>query len=136
VGTELAVSRDAPALDMAYKLVEYAGVGRTKLSSGKVLLPGRKQVFRQVERGLFTGDIIARADEALPGMPLLVPVMKDGRRLSPVDADLPAARRRARAQIEALPPRLRALDDRGPAYPVSISNAVANDLEKLRRTHR
>ena len=35
VGTDLAVSSDAPALDIAYKLVEYAGVGRMKLSVGK-----------------------------------------------------------------------------------------------------
>src|SRR5690606_13846745 len=35
VGTKMAVSADAPDLDMAYKLVEYAGVGRTKLAPGK-----------------------------------------------------------------------------------------------------
>ena len=51
VGTKLAVMADALELDMAYKLVEYAGKGRLKLSSKKVLYPGRKQVFRQVENG-------------------------------------------------------------------------------------
>ena len=47
VGTEMSVSADAPCLDIAYKLTEYAGVGRTKLSSLKSTMPGRKQVFRQ-----------------------------------------------------------------------------------------
>ena len=51
VGTKLAVMEDASHLDMAYKLVEYAGKGRLELSTSKVLYPGRKQVFRQVRTG-------------------------------------------------------------------------------------
>ncbi len=69
VGTSLAVSEDAPALDMAYKLVEYAGKGRLKLSTKKVLYPGRKQVFRQFQSGRIVRDVIARFDESLPGKP-------------------------------------------------------------------
>ena len=42
----MGVSEDAPAIDLAYKLTEYAGVGRRKLSPDKATLPGRKQVFR------------------------------------------------------------------------------------------
>jgi nicotinate phosphoribosyltransferase len=42
VGTDLVVSQDAPALDMAYKLVEYAGEPRRKRSSGKATWPGGK----------------------------------------------------------------------------------------------
>ena len=63
VGTDMAVSSDAPALDIAYKLTEYAGVGRMKLSTGKRSLPGRKQVFRQFRDGVATRDIIARYSE-------------------------------------------------------------------------
>ncbi|MFY0583197.1 hypothetical protein ACN28S_60895 [Cystobacter fuscus] len=81
VGTAMGVSADAPALDMAYKLVEYAGRGRLKLSTGKVLLPGRKQVFREEEDGVARRDVLARHDEALPGRPLLRRVMHAGRRL-------------------------------------------------------
>jgi nicotinate phosphoribosyltransferase len=33
VGTGMGVSRDAPALDMAYKLADYAGKGRLKTSN-------------------------------------------------------------------------------------------------------
>jgi nicotinate phosphoribosyltransferase len=46
VGTALAVSDDAPAGDVTYKLVEYKGTPRMKTSQGKVSVPGRKQVFR------------------------------------------------------------------------------------------
>jgi nicotinate phosphoribosyltransferase len=60
---------------MAYKLVEYAGQARTKLSSGKVLLPGRKQVFRQFREGCMTQDVLGCFQEAVDGQPQLVRVM-------------------------------------------------------------
>src|SRR5690606_17665962 len=49
IGTSLTTSSDAPALDCAYKLQEYAGVPRRKLSAGKATWPGRKQVWRSVD---------------------------------------------------------------------------------------
>ena len=39
----MSVSADAPALDIAYKLTEYAGKGRMKLSSGKRTLPAESK---------------------------------------------------------------------------------------------
>ncbi|CDZ91185.1 nicotinate phosphoribosyltransferase [Rhodococcus ruber] len=132
VGTHLSIAQDAPTLDMAYKLVEYAGVGRTKLSSGKVLHPGRKQVFRRTDGGVFAGDTIGRPDEDLPGEPLLVPVMRAGRRLPQYDTGLDDARRRARQQIDALPTALRSLDEAGAPYPVAVSARVQDDLGRLR----
>ncbi|HEX5512815.1 MAG TPA: nicotinate phosphoribosyltransferase, partial [Gammaproteobacteria bacterium] len=47
VGTQLDVSADAPSLDCAYKLTEYAGHPRRKRSEGKQTWPGRKQVWRR-----------------------------------------------------------------------------------------
>ena len=46
IGVNLDASIDAPSLDCAYKLQEYAGKPRRKLSEGKVTWPGRKQVWR------------------------------------------------------------------------------------------
>src|SRR4029079_7903646 len=63
VGTDMGVSRDAPSLDIAYKLVEYAGCGRVKLSPGKAILPGRKQIFRVEQDGLADHDVLGRNDE-------------------------------------------------------------------------
>ena len=100
VGTDLAVSADAPALDIAYKLTEYSGTGRMKLSTGKRSLPGRKQVFRQSQDGVTLRDVIGRHGEALPGEPLLRQVMKRRRAHVAAGAD--------RADPGALPGRDRA----------------------------
>ncbi len=136
VGTKLVVAQDAPALDMAYKLVEYNGIGRTKFSSGKVIYPGRKQVVRRLDHGVFAGDTIGRPDEQLDGEPLLVPVMKNGRRLPQHDPGLPTSRDWARLQIDRLPPQLRSLEATGWSYPVDISPGIACELERLRRAQQ
>jgi nicotinate phosphoribosyltransferase len=122
VGTEMSVSGDAPALDLAYKLTAYAGIGRTKLSAGKRILPGRKQVFRRV--GSAAGDVIARAEEAIEGQPLLQPVMQGGRRLRPRPT-LAQGRAEAAAAVALLPAAVRALSPARPAYPVAISAGLA-----------
>ena len=49
IGTHMDTSADAPYLDCAYKLVEYGGKARRKRSEGKVLWPGRKQVYRSYD---------------------------------------------------------------------------------------
>ena len=83
VGTSLDVSADAPALDMAYKLQEYARRPRRKRSPGKATWPGAKQVFRERgPHGEAVRDQIALAEEACSGEPLLVEVMRDGRRIA------------------------------------------------------
>jgi nicotinate phosphoribosyltransferase len=138
VGTRMGVSEDAPSLDMAYKLVSYAGRGRMKTSPGKRVLPGRKQVFRryegETEDGASVGDTIARFDEDLPGRPLLSRVMAEGRPVatSPPSELLEAARERARREIAALPARVRALPPADPPYPVEVSDALERDLIQVR----
>ncbi len=124
VGSSMAVSDDAPVLDIAYKLCEYAGAGRLKLSSGKPVLPGRKQVFRVAENGVDARDTIARDGEELPGRPLLEPVMQRGRCLPAGRADLEASRAHAREMLDRLPPRVRALTAAEPPYPVDVSRAL------------
>ncbi|WNG13743.1 nicotinate phosphoribosyltransferase [Cystobacter fuscus] len=121
VGTAMGVSADAPSLDMAYKLVEYAGRGRLKLSPGKVLLPGRKQVFREEEDGVARRDVLARHGEALPGRPLLRRVMHAGQRLADVSPPLEAIRAHAREELGRLPSAVRRLESARPPYPVDVS---------------
>jgi nicotinate phosphoribosyltransferase len=131
VGTKLAVMEDASYLDMAYKLVEYGGKGRLKLSSKKVLYPGRKQVFRQVDAGHMTQDVIGRFDEDLPGERLLQPVMKEGRIISRVD--LEESRRRFQSELQRLPDPLRKLEPSPVAYPVRFSGRLQEDLDRIRK---
>ncbi|AGA32861.1 Nicotinate phosphoribosyltransferase [Thioalkalivibrio nitratireducens DSM 14787] len=132
VGTSMGISSDAPDLDIAYKLAEYAGEGRLKLSSGKPILPGRKQVFRQERDGVLAGDTIARFDENLPGRPLLEPVMQGGRRRPGVSVDLDALRAHAGEQVERLPTPIRGVQPAGPGYPVEVSPALQRHQASVR----
>ncbi|MDX1647971.1 MAG: nicotinate phosphoribosyltransferase [Longimicrobiales bacterium] len=131
VGTGMGVAKDAPSLDMAYKLTSYAGRGRLKLSPGKRTLPGPKQVFRRTDAaGRSTGDVIARAAESLPGRPLLRTMMTDGRRTGPGES-LEDARARARRELESLPPPLLELKRAEPPYPVEVSGDLERYTEEV-----
>jgi len=125
VGTYMGVSSDAPDLDIAYKLSEYAGRGRVKLSADKPVLPGRKQIFRQEEGGRYARDIIALADENLPGLPLLQHVMHRGERLPAGCVNLQTIRHYAQEQVSRLPESVLALTPADPSYPVEVSEGLS-----------
>lgn len=132
VGTQLGTSADAPFLGGVYKLVSDEGGPKMKTSTGKVTLPGRKQVYRVEEKGRVAYDEIALDVEAgRPGRPVLELVMAHGRRVREPEP-LDAARERARAAVASLPDALRALVP-GPApYPVRLSPGLAALEERLR----
>jgi nicotinate phosphoribosyltransferase len=124
IGSSLVTSADAPFLDAVYKLQEYAGKPRRKRSSGKATWPGRKQVFRHYDAaGHFGHDVISLEDDAQEGEPLLVPVVRNGRRLHAQES-LAAIRARAAQQLEKLPARLRSLEDAATPYRVEIAPAL------------
>lgn len=100
---------DAPALDCAYKLVEYAGLPRRKRSTGKATWPGRKQVFRRYDSdGRIEADRLSVVGSDEPGRPLLAPVMRAGRRVAPLPG-LDVIRTCATAELATLPDPLRGL---------------------------
>lgn len=134
VGTKMGVAQDAPSLDIAYKLCAYGGTGRLKLSTGKPTLPGSKQVFRTVENGTATGDVIARHGEGLGGVPLLHPVMRNGVRLDSGRVTPDEARAHAAAATAELPSRLRDMEPADPPYPVTISDALSRYHREVRDT--
>lgn len=122
VGTRLDTSSDMPYLDCAYKLQEYAGRARRKRSEGKATWPGRKQVYRRHDaEGHMAADVVTLETDPQPGEPLLVPVMRGGRRLAP-SPDLAAVRRHAADNLARLPEPLRRLDAFD--YPVEIAPAL------------
>jgi len=132
VGTALVVSDDAPGLDCAYKLQEYAGIARRKRSEGKSTWPGRKQVFRRLRDGLLDYDCIALASEALEGEALLRPAMRAGRRLAPAPA-LVELRERTRAAYATLPAPLRGLEQAPGALRVEVTpalRALADEVDR------
>ncbi|MFN3599020.1 MAG: nicotinate phosphoribosyltransferase [Aquificaceae bacterium] len=59
VGTKLLTSSDAPYLDIAYKLVEYQGKPKYKLSPGKATFPYKRQVIRHYHEGYMAYDEVA-----------------------------------------------------------------------------
>jgi len=124
VGTSLVTSSDAPYLDAVYKLQEYAGKARRKRSTGKATWPGRKQVFRHTDRaGRFEYDAVTVEGDEHGGEPLLVPVMRKGKRLGAPES-LAAIRERAAGQLANLPERLRALEPAASPYRVEIAPAL------------
>jgi nicotinate phosphoribosyltransferase len=130
VGTELITSRDAPALSLVYKLVALNGQGKIKLSPGKKTYPLGKQVHRQRDAsGKFSCDVVTRADEPWDGEPLLLPVIRGGRRAAPLPT-LDAIRRRCAAQLAALPDALRGVDA-VPRYPMAYSLTLEAEAERL-----
>ena len=109
IGTSLATSSDAPALDCAYKLQEYAGSPRRKRSTGKATWPGRKQVWRSYgPDGRMESDILSTEDDKHDGTPLIQPVVTGGRRVGPQPL-LDDIRAHARQELRRLPAGLETL---------------------------
>lgn len=131
VGSSMGVSTDAPDLDIVYKLCEYAGTGRLKLSPGKPILPGRKQIFRVSRNGKDVRDVVAQADERLPGRPMLEAVMRNGARLAAGRVDLESARVYASRQIARLPEHIRILTPAERPYLVEVSAELSRHQKEV-----
>lgn len=138
VGTDLSTSGDAPSLDIAYKLVRYAGRDVFKLSPKKATYPGPKQVFRAVgSTGEFSYDLVAplgtdpvegdsaeirkgRGGAATAFRPLLEDVVVEGRIVA--DLELESARARFLADLQGLPEAVRSGER---PYRVEIHSSLA-----------
>lgn len=132
IGANLTASQDAPVLDCAYKLQEYAGAPRRKLSEGKQTWPGRKQVWRRYgSDGQMSGDTLSVETDIHDGEPLIVQVMKDGKRIAPAET-LDAMRARAAQDLARLPEPHRRRQA-GSNYPLTIApalDALAREADK------
>lgn len=133
IGTHMDTSADAPYLDCAYKLQEYAGIARRKRSEGKATWPGRKQVYRRYDdQNALLDDTITTIDATYPGQPLIQLIMQNGRKIT----DLPSlgqSREYARQQLKSLSPHLCELQH-ADVYPALISEelqALADSVDAL-----
>ncbi len=124
VGTKMGVAADAPYFDIAYKLVKYGEHPVMKLSTGKVTLVDKKQVWRRFDdKGLMQGDTIALREEALSEKePLLQQVMKNGSPIQP-QPTLSESRDYFRRQYSLLPEPYKAIYNPG-EYPVRLSQRL------------
>jgi len=131
VGTRMGVSADAPWLDIAYKLVDYNGRPVLKLSTGKITLPGSKQIFRSTQRqGQLKGDLLGLRDESHRGAePLLKKVMENARRVAPLP-NLKEIRANFLEEFGYLDDRHKSI--RHPAlYPVELSPRLKRLQEEI-----
>ena len=130
VGTQLAVSADAPVMGAIYKLVEVDihGIKRftAKYSDDKTTIPGAKQVFRAAHR-----DVIARSGECGNGEALLRPVLLGGELVEPLPS-LEQSRQRAAEMLAKLPEPLRGLEPAEP-WPVIYSRELRELTENTRQ---
>ena len=130
IGTRLTTSGDAPSLDCAYKLEEYAGQPKRKTSEGKATWPGRKQVFRRFgSDGRMAGDRLALAEETDEGEALVKPVMRAGGLVAPLPT-LAEARDHAAQNLAALPGSLRVLQET-PRYAVTVSERIKSVAARI-----
>ncbi|MEJ2010587.1 MAG: nicotinate phosphoribosyltransferase, partial [Acidobacteriota bacterium] len=141
VGTDLATSRDVPALSVVYKLVETEEHGqveyKAKFSEEKVYWPGRKQVFRFAQQGKYDHDVLARSAETFPeGEALLQPLMCGGQTVN-ARRSAASVREAVLAGLERLPEICHVLRN-APEYPVRKSDALNQLLPARHRakTHR
>lgn len=130
VGTLMGTSADAPTIDFSYKLTNYDGQDRVKLSTAKQSLPGPQQVFRVMENNTAVRDILAGAEEAHPGEPILVPVMENGRRLDTDATDIAAAINRTKKGLAALPLHLLELGEVR-QYSVEVSHSLLERRQQI-----
>jgi nicotinate phosphoribosyltransferase len=132
VGTQLGTSGDASHVGVVYKLVEDASGPKVKLSTDKVTLPGRKQVFRRTDDdGMLHSDVLALQDETVSdARALLTPVMRSGERVGDRE-QLDALRDRCRDAVGELPARLRALEPEGAPYEVQLSAGLDDLVGRL-----
>jgi len=130
IGTRLTTSADAPMLNCAYKLQEYAGQPRRKRSEGKSTLPGCKQVYRKFsDDHKMAADTLALDKENMDGKPLIETCMRQGKRCRPT-VSLNEIRERVAKELNRLPEPLRSLQQDSP-YPVEISNTLKKLTESL-----
>ncbi|GJQ58794.1 MAG: nicotinate phosphoribosyltransferase [Candidatus Scalindua sp. AMX11] len=136
VGTEMVTSKDSPALNGVYKLVEQEVDGRLipkmKCSEDKVSYPSKKQVYRFFDKSRrFKKDIVGLTDEVHDAEALLLPIIRSGKLLYPIPT-VQKAQKFARENISHLPGEFKRLDC-GTSYPVLFSKSLREIKERLNR---
>ncbi|MDD5615108.1 MAG: nicotinate phosphoribosyltransferase [Candidatus Methanoperedens sp.] len=136
VGTELVTGRPTPALDGIYKLSDVVQHSRhmpkMKLSDDtiKATLPGKKRVWRIVEKGKFIKDVISLDEEHIyDALPLLEKIVEKGKVICNMPS-LEEIRNNAGKNLSNLPDIYKKLDG-APVYPVEFSRELVELRERI-----
>ena len=138
VGTQMVTSEDAASLGGIYKLVEQEIDGeiryRAKFSRNKATYPGKKQVFRLLNKdGTFRRDVIGLENDQVsePHIPLLQPVIERGELIYHIP-ELPNVREYFMQNFRALDEKYKQFEE--PAtYPVSYSEPLQKLFDQLKQ---
>jgi nicotinate phosphoribosyltransferase len=141
VGTELATSRDDPAMNGVYKLVairtkEENNIRvfyKMKTSPGKKTYPGPKQVYRVVRDDLLISDVVALEDEPAPkeSTSLLQKYLEQGRMIRKLPS-LRETREFHREQVELLPSEFMTLSHTAESFPVLFSERLERIVQEFK----
>lgn len=122
VGTEMITAKPVAAISGVYKLVEDNDGGKIKLSKDKISYPGKKQVYRILDKnGNYLNDVLALENEKIEGTQLLELVVNQGERTKQ-RRTLQEIREYAQACVQKMPEE---------SYKVKISTGLNNLVESL-----
>jgi len=136
VGTDLATSRDDPTIAGVYKLIEYNGKPKIKISEEKLTYPGKKQIYRIYnERGAFKEDILMLDDDKAPpnSEALLIPIMEKGILISKIP-QLMEIQQYYIKNIKKLPSEYKTLDENH-VFKLKISTKLRELTNSLTRKY-
>lgn len=134
VGTQLATSEDAPSLSVVYKLVEIEKnnrhLYRAKISPGKIMYPGKKQIYREIRENHFVKDLIVLDEEKeVQGNKLLIQYVKNGKVVNSFPT-LDEIRDYVRENLQKLPDEFLSLDKKVD-YKVEFSDKLKTLLSYI-----
>ncbi|MBS7655430.1 nicotinate phosphoribosyltransferase [Candidatus Bathyarchaeota archaeon] len=120
IGTKLVTSSDRPYLDIAYKLVEYDGKPKFKLSPGKATFPYKRQIIRHyLQNGVMNYDESIKFTENVKGEKLVFKVVENGE-LAYSFKTLKEIREAFLEDVKKLPESLKTLNEPTQKYKVLI----------------
>ena len=102
-----------------------------KFSPKKLSLPGSKQVFRFEKNGQYVKDMIALENEKPGGRPVLVPIIKDGKRVYDFPK-LDEIHEYYKCELKKFDAKLLAINKKV-KYPVLISHGLKKKIRQIKR---
>jgi len=132
IGTELATSRDDPAIAGVYKLIEYNHKPKIKISEDKLTYPGKKQIYRVYNKqGEFKEDILMLDNEPKPpdSEALLIPVVENGKLIYELP-NLDEIQQFYLSNIKKLPDKYKSLDENS-IFKLRISKKLSELINSL-----
>jgi nicotinate phosphoribosyltransferase len=142
VGTELVTSSDLPAIDLIYKLVQIKEKNSiryiAKFSPKKETLPGKKQVFRFLDKnGKFLYDFIdleSNLKQEKEFIPLLEKIIEKGKLIKQLPS-LNQIREYTNENLKNLPEKYKKISN-PETYPVKVSWKINEIIKKLKEERR